>query len=104
MNREVNVNISGEAKNYIAGNGGVITVDVIFFHGCGVGKNDTAVTKGAPLKPEDYDLISIDDLQVYLKKNVAIDPDGLRISMPNDWRSNLEVDGLIFEPTYVKMN
>jgi hypothetical protein len=104
MNREVNVNITGDARNYIAANGCVITVDVIFFHGCGVGNNDTTVTNGAPLKPDDYDLVTSDGFQIYLKKNVAIDSEGIRISMPNDWRANLQVEGLIFEPTYVKMN
>jgi len=91
------VEISKDARDYILKRTGAITVKLILYSGCGGCVNEPTVSEGKPSEPESYDLVIVDGIEVYIFKEAVVAPEGIKISLPLDWRINLQVDGLIYE-------
>jgi hypothetical protein len=105
MGRSIKISFSDEARDYIRGRSGALTIDVIEFFGCcGIfyAPNASSVR---PMDPEDYDSLSVDGIDVFVNKEVVTEPEGIRISIPGFWMTRGQVDnflvhGLIYEQPY----
>ena len=96
------IEITKEAMAYIRPKTDAIKVEVVFFHGCGVGQKEGTIFEGRPSEPEKYDLVNIDGIDVYVQKDLVVGPEGLKISRSADFRAGLEVAGLEFERSHMQ--
>jgi hypothetical protein len=105
MGCKIKVSLSDEARDYIRGRSGALTIDVIEFFGCcGIFYAPNAASV-RPIDPEDYDSLSVDGIEVFVNKEVVAEPEGIRISIPGFWMTrgqvdNFRVDGVIYEQPY----
>jgi len=94
----VKVEFTDEARQHIIENGGVITIDMLVFGGCGGNYKDPAVWTEKPASPENYDLIDADGIQVYLFKGAVVEPEGIKISLEIQQKvyKKLLIEGLVY--------
>ena len=95
----IKVGISEEARGYILKRTEVITVDMVTMSGWGGCVNEPVVSAGEPSATGSYDIVIVDGIKVCIFKGAVTAPDGIKISLADDWRvpQNLQVEGLLYE-------
>lgn len=89
------VEFTGEALDFIhKKNADSITVDMMSIY-YGGQYNEPVVPIGKPTLPQNYDMVDINGIKVYVFKDAAIEPDGLKIHLENNQK--LQVAGLIYD-------
>ncbi|KAF1085250.1 hypothetical protein SPSYN_01386 [Sporotomaculum syntrophicum] len=92
----IRVEISEDAKSYILGKGGVITVMVGRAFGCTDNASEPVVLVGKSRLPESFDEVLANGIKVYIFRGVVAEPNGIKISLGNlRGVPTLKVEGII---------
>ncbi len=91
----INIRIDSDAKEYLLGKGGAVTVEGMIMAGCHGATKEPLLFAEAPEDAADYDLVTVDGVKVYVAKESVIEPAGAKIYLVGDTAyKGLEVSGL----------
>jgi len=92
---DAEIRIEPEARAFIAGRGGAVTLRGSRRHGCCGGTAFVPVAEaGAPRDTEGYRAVEVDGITVFVEADVAAGPEPLVIGVDAMWRwQRLRVDG-----------
>ena len=91
----IKIEFTDDAKDYIhKKNVNSITVDIMSIY-YGGQYNEPVVPIGKPTLPQNYDLVDVNGIKVYIFKGAETERDGIKISIEGDQR--LHVEGLVYD-------
>lgn len=94
----IKVELTSDAMDYIRQkNVDAITVDMMSIYYGGF-YNEPVVPIGKPTSPEDYVLVEVSGIKVYIFKDAETEPEGIKISAGDQ---RLYVTGLIYDRVIV---
>ena len=94
MTGKFNIEITEKAKERISKKNNVVSINVIEFTGCTGVYVGAEASMAKPFQPENYNLFNVDGIDVYVCKNAEVDPEGIKISVSDNWMFAQQGDSL----------
>ncbi|TEB14731.1 hypothetical protein Psfp_02694 [Pelotomaculum sp. FP] len=92
----IKIEFTNDAKDYIRKkNADSITVDMMSIY-YGGQYNEPVVSHGKPTSPQNYDLVVVNGIKVYIFKGAETEPGGITISV-GEGNQRLHVAGLVYD-------